>query len=300
MTRRAVADPTRSGRLARLCLDLLRSAGAQVQPVDAGGRMGYHVVLPDSLAWHWGRPGRPCPELWLTFEDSGGVSPADGQPEGPPAPFEPVDTYSRRWWEIRALALDLGWLGVLHQVAERHRPALWTWLEAVVDGPGVSGPLPPAAPIVAWASLEASPDAPPAAARLLADGSGAARPNGRRNRESLPVRWGLPPEVRSWGRARARLGDALEQAALAAARAYASLLPLQRGRGDASEAAEAAAGPRLRLFTTMAAVIYVDRDAPWPPPPHLAPLPPGRRAAAPSAEAGPAAAPPDPAATTGP
>ncbi len=299
MTERAVANGTPQGRLARLGLDLLRSAGAQVQSVDASGRMGYRVVLPDSLAWHWGRPGRPCPELWLTFEE-GGATAAARQPDGPPAPFEPVDACSRRWWELRELALDLGWLGMLHQPAERHRPALWTWLEAVADDPGTPGSLPPAAPIVAWAPLEPSPAAPPATAHLLTGGPGAAPPHASRAREALPVRWGLPPGLRGFGRARARLGDALELAALAAARAYASLPALQRRRLDAPETAGTDPRPRLRLFTTMAAIIYVDRDAPWPPPPRLAPLPQGRSAAGPSAGAGPAAAPPDPAAATGP
>ena len=306
-------EPARPGAagaraLEALCLEVLRSAGAAIEPAPCGGRAAYRVTLPDTLAWHWGRPGRPCPELWLGFDGAEADADAPGQGGGEslpgPAP-EPVDACSRRFWEIRALALDLGWTGIWHQPARRHAPALWLWLEAGAD-PGQPGRVPPGGPVVAWVDLEGA--RPPAAHVLGPDaGRAAPAPPPRRPGHSaaLAVRWGPPPGRPRPRPGRLRLAQALEQAALACAQACAAAWGLQpgvrsRGEPPGQPQPQGRTEPLLRLSVTLAALIYVDPDRPWPPPPRLLPLLPPRQASAPSAPAGPSAAPPGPGAAAGP
>lgn len=275
--------------------------GASVRSAGAPGAPSYRVELPDELAWHWARRGRPCPQLWLEFAE-----PPDGgaRTEAPPAGEGPeaVPPFSRRFWEIRALALDLGWLGVFHVPARRHEPALWMLLEAVADGAALADVPPPGLAAV-WVRLSGRPGgpavqfpAPLSAAQVTPDtggGPGFAAPGPR----LLP---GPPPAARL-GRPRVGLGGALEQAALAAARAFVAHPSASRWLRPRRSSPPCGMGPRLQLFVRMAALIYLDAGAAWPPPP--LPFPPATRPAPdgpPCARAGPAAAPPGPGAEPGP
>lgn len=289
------------------CLSVLELSGASVRAVETADGTSYWVELPDELAWHWGSRGRPCPALWLTFDERRqGLRDEDGPSSdvsGPPqqgdvmaagqqaAPAEPVGPLSRRFWEIRALSLDLGWLGVFHQPAKRHVPALWLWMEAAADG-GPLGLVPPAGPVAVWVNLAGRP-AEPAAYFLSSDlheapGQNARPSPGVSPPPELAVCWGPAPRVRLLRKGRSSLAEALEQAALAAAQAFVERPDVWQWLASSSSDPPEA-GPRLRLFLTMAALIYLDADAPWPPPPRLRPVVRARTAAAPSASIAPAA-----------
>lgn len=270
------------------CLAVLQAAGAGVEAVEAAGRTVYRVELPDDLAWHWASRGRPCPALWLAF-DEGPPGPGDDDAPRP----EPVSPLSRRFWEIRALGLDLGWLGVFHQPARRHAPALWLWVEAAADG-GPLGLAPLPGPAVVWVSLAPRP-APPAVFFLSGQ-------RGAGGRNGSPAPGGTaPPELdlqpgpaAGVGRrrtGRVKLARALEQAVAAATHAFLARPDVQRWLAGLPPG-PADAGPRLRLFLTAAALIDLDEAAPWPPSPRLRPrIPaaPARPAAAPCASTAPEA-----------
>lgn len=289
------------------CLSVLRAAGAAVRAVEASGRTAYRVELPDELAWHWASRGRPCPALWLAFdeaaqgpgEDDGRVWEGGEQPGGGtagaaageelPGP-EPISPLSRRFWEIRALGLDLGWLGVFHQPARRHAPALWLWVETAADG-GPLGLAPLPGPAVVWVSLAARP-APPAVCFLAGQGAGGRNPGPAPDGTGLTelaLQPGPAPGVRLPRTGRVKLARALDQAVAAAAHAFLARPDVLRWLAG-FPAGPPEAGPRLRLFLTMAALIDLDEAAPWPPPPRLHPLlPAARLAAAPCASTAPEA-----------
>lgn len=251
---------------AATCLAILRAAGARVAPATAEcpGVPAYRVELPEPVACRrWGTPYRPHPPLRLSFGD-----PQDAATPGtkPPAPgTEPVTACSRRAADIVELALDSGWLGVFHESPRATVPALWAFLETVADG----GPLaraPAARWLAGWVDLarpsnpawcgpvgapEGSPE-PVASAVALAVRPGPARPG--------PGRYTLPRTLRLPAAWQALMRRAVE--AIAQDPQVRSWLNAHKGRCEAARWDE----PRLQLFVTMAALVYLEPVRPWPPP----------------------------------
>lgn len=162
-------------------------------------------------------------------------------------------------------------------------PALWVLLEAVMDG-GPLARVPPPCWLVAWVDL-ARPANPAWCGRLVpsayARGPGAdglsvhpgpppacPGPSAARRTLRLPAAWQAIMEqavrslaqdasVRRW---QAALAGAGHDAVLQRAPGREGLsLPRQDGRLRRED-------PRLQLFVTMAAVVYLNPARPWPPP----------------------------------
>ena len=231
------------------------------------------VELPEELAcYRWGTPYRPHPPLYLAPGQQGlapvhsELAPAqrfDAEPGSQPELLTPG---SRRMLDVVDLALDGGWLAVLHEIGGSD-PALWLLVEAVVDAPRAGG-LAEGWWVVAWVDLASGPP-PRVAARWLSEPSG---------QVALPLLAGLPstpPERRP-----IKLRAALE----AGCSALYSLL----ARHPETAVWLRRRGARLQLYLTMAALVYLHPGRPWPPPARLA------VEAAPSAGAGGAGIAPDP------
>lgn len=246
--------------LEEFVLATLERSGARIDPADPE-RSSYRVELPERVTAAWARRGREADEaLWIAIEPgelSGvtGTTEVDGRRglEGP----EPITPTCRRFRDVLELALDEGWMGVLHQPASRHQAALWALGDvAWCGGPLKAAPAPHAA--VAWISLDAT-QRPPVAVYWA--GEDAPPP-------ALALSWGYPPGRRRLGgagRRRPSLRQALELAAQSVVeeawkrpdvRAWARTCPTW-------------ALPEIRWVIVQASLIFLDADAPWPPGPTL-------------------------------
>lgn len=272
-------------------------------PADAAGRAAAQrdgtaqalvVELPEELACHrWGTPYRPQPSLCLAVEEPGRrparlpePDPSAGLqgpavPTAPPTELaeamapglpavlrpEPLTPGSRRVLDIVDLALEDGWLAVLHEPGGSD-PALWLLLEAVADAPCAGGGLAEGGWVATWVDLTSRQ--PPRGALLRM-----AEPSTPPALALLP---GPPPAPT--GRRRVKLRAALE----AACRAAGGLLRHPPGADGWLRRHRA----RVRLYLTMAALVYLRPGRAWPPPARLV------VEAAPSAGAAGAGTAPDP------
>ncbi len=277
-------------------LDILRSVGGQVTPAAPAvpGALLYRVELPQAVACRrWGTPYRPHPPLLLRFAAGQETcAEARGEPGAPQA--EPVTPFSRRAADIVELALGSGWVGVFHEppsacqqpargLTHTSVPALWALLEAVMDG-GPLGQVPPTCWLVAWVDL-ARPARPAWCGRL--------EPSAYERgpcADTLAVRPGPPASgpYPSAARRMLRLSSTWQAIMEQAVRSLAQDASVRRWQAAlAGVGHDAVAGgpprrgvlspsppdrqlrredPRLQLFVTMAAVVYLSPARAWPPP----------------------------------
>ena len=276
------------------------AAGRAAAPARDGEAQALLVELPEELAcYRWGTPYRPQPSLCLAVGEPGRhpirlpepdpsarlqrvADPTVPQPDpsevaapGLPAVLrpEPLTPGSRRVLDIVELALEGGWLAVLHEPGGSE-PALWLLLEAVADGPGAGGGLAAGRWVATWVDLTSRQ--PPRGAAL--------RPAEPSTPPALALLPGPPPAPT--GRRRVKLRAALE----AACRAAGGLLRQPPGADRWRRRHRA----RMQLYLTMAALVYLRPGRAWPPPARLV------VEAAPSAGAAGAGTAPDPPAAAAP
>lgn len=244
------------------------------------------VELPDALAcYRWGTPYRPQKSLCLVLQapEQAGFGlrkvAATSKPSADGArQAELLTPGARRVWEMIDLALEGGWLAVLHEVGGTE-PALWLLVEAVADAPAAGG-LAPGWRAVAWVDLASGPDQPRTSSLWLEKAC-----------EQAPLAVRPGPPASGARRRRLKLGAALEACCSAVGR----LIVRQPGATAWLRRRRA----RLQLYLTMAALVYLRPGRPWPPPARLA-VETAAEAAAPSAPADGAGTAPDPGAAAAP